>query len=361
MRTVSAIAFVLFALMLVCGVAHAELRSLKWDSGVAESMESQESLAHFVYFQKQSDWDKTFSRELKVYGQQYGDVGNHFVSVVMVGEQSERFRTWDDEPESLVIISSVQFPMSSVPKEPGWFTVPLELVDMPDYVYMGIFSRSKADFGVKIGRTAIDNVPSQSCSAKPGNTDTDETAMMNIWEGGNWMMRLGVSPTPREVKPITSAELNGGFFEVLDDGEAEGFSVFQKGGPYIEVNNKRRKKVKRVYVYAQVDGDWYNTERKAAVFLLDSRRRIILKEELPYNRFSNVASWNYASFDGTRVPKDFYVLIEPFSRPGIELEIGHDLSGENQGSVFGTVGAIYEWTLDLPEENTNWMIRVEYE
>lgn len=350
------------AIWLALGVAQAEMRTLKWDSGEADSLEYHEELAHFIMFFKQADWDKTFSRELQVFGQRYGDVQEHLISVVLVGEQSERFRVWEDKPDSLIIFSSVQFPMSSIPEEPGWFSIPLELVDLPEYYYIGIFSRSTEDFGVKIGKTSTANKPSYSSSAKPGNIDKDETARLKtLEEGGNWMMRMGVSPTPREVKPITSAELTGGGFDVFDDGEAEGFSVFQKGGPCIYIINQKRKRIKRIYVYAQVDGDWYNTERKSAVFLLDSRRRIIDKEQLPYTRFSNEPSWNYVSFGGLKVPKEFYVLIEPFSRPGLGLEIGYDLSTTNQGSDFGTVGAIYDWPLEIPQATTNWMIRVEYQ
>lgn len=355
-------AIIVAAIWLALGVAQAEMRTLKWDSGEAESMEYNEELAHFIMFFKQADWDKTFARELHVYGQRYGEVGEHLISVVLMANQSERFGTWEEKPDSLIIVSSVQVPMSSAPEEPGWFSIPLELVDLPEHFYIGIFSRSTEDFGVKIGKTATTNKPSYSCSSKPGNTDKDETAWFRSWEeGGNWMMRIEVSPTPTEVKAITSAELEGGFFKGFDDGEAEGFSVFQKGGPYIHVINKKQKRVKRVYVYAQVDGDWYNTERKASVFLLDKERRIIDREQLPYTRFSNQPSWNYVSFGGSKVPKDYYVLIEPFSRPGMGLEIGYDLSSENYGSDFGTVGVIYDWPLEIAKETTNWMIRVEYE
>ena len=355
-------AIILATIVLACGVAQAEIRTLKWDSGEAESLEYQQELAHFIMFYKQADWDKTFTRELQVYGQRYGEVAEHLISVVLMANQSDRFGHWEEKPDSMIIVSTVQFPMSSVPAEPGWFTIPLELVDLPEYLWVGIFSRSSEDFGVRIGKTASTNKPSYSSSTKPGNSNNEDTAWLKSWEeGGNWMIRMTVSPSPSEVAPITSAELAGASFEVADDGEAEGFTVFQKGGPCVHITNNKSKLVKRVYVYAQVDGDWYNTQRKASVFLLDKDRRIIDREQLPYTRFSNEPSWNYVSFGGSKVPKDYYVLIEPFSRPSMGLEIGHDLSGSNQGSEFGTVGAIYDWPLEIPQETTNWMIRVEYE
>jgi hypothetical protein len=62
------------------------------------------------------------------------------------------------------------------------------------------------------------------------------------------------------------------------------------------------------------------------------------------------------------VPKEFLVLIEPFSRPGLNFMVGYDNSGANRGSEFGSVGhAELGWPLELPQDTTNWMIRVEYE
>ena len=60
------------------------------------------------------------------------------------------------------------------------------------------------------------------------------------------------------------------------------------------------------------------------------------------------------------LPRTFYVVVEPVSRPQTQLLIGYDTSSANKASYFGSAGALHKWSIAAPEENTNWMIRVEY-
>ena len=107
--------------------------------------------------------------------------------------------------------------------------------------------------------------------------------------------------------------------------------------------------------------DWFNTDRSAGVYLLDARYGIVYRTALPFNRYTSTASWAYVSIPDIIVPEEFYVLVEPVSRPYLKLNIGYDSSGVNQASFFGTPGAMLNWATEAPEESTNWMIRVEYE
>jgi len=350
------------AALLLLGVAQAENRVLSWDDGHAVSMEVQKTLGHCIRFEKQPDWDKTFSKGLQVYAQRYGDVGSHQVSLVVFGPQGEGTPQQEDYPDGLVIHGTTQVKMAEFPEQPGWVTLPMDPIDLPDEFWVAVFTRSKEDFGVRLGRTAGDNRPSWSSSTKPGNPEMQDIALFTPWsEGGNWMIRLEVAPTPEEHVPLNSTDINGQNFTVFDDGSVDDYYSFQKGGPYLQIKNNYSKKVSRVYFYGYVAGDWYNTDRKAGVYLLDDRRRIIARTQLPFNNFTGEPAWSFVNFEGAAVPATFYVLIEPFNRPGIELLLGYDNSSENQGSDFGTVGVLYDWNLSIPKDSTNWMIRVEYQ
>ena len=43
-----------------------------------------------------------------------------------------------------------------------------------------------------------------------------------------------------------------------------------------------------------------------------------------------------------------------------KLLVGVDSSGPNKASLYGTSGAIMDWTFSLPKDITNWMIRARY-
>jgi hypothetical protein len=119
--------------------------------------------------------------------------------------------------------------------------------------------------------------------------------------------------------------------------------------------------VKRVYAYCKLDGNWFNVQRQAGMWLMDSRWGVMNHQQIEYGQYTNVPSWGSTDFPGIEVSGDFYVLFEPMSRPETSILLGYDSSGENRGSLYGTPGSVMSWGSDAPEESANWMLRVEYE
>ena len=376
------LAFTVLALTLVLTIiARADERIMQWDNGQADSFAHETTKGHYIHFTSPTDWEISFPVSVMFYGKRYGDVGERVGTIVIWGPQSSKTSKIEDSPESLVIYTRKQFPLKDVPTEPGWVTVQLDSVQLPKEFGVAIFTNSTEEAGVDIGLTAKSGMRSHSASTRPDAVSTEEikedakkrpepygrpkpkpskSAIQLRSDGSEWLIRIKVRPTLEEMAMETSAELSGPGFAVYDDGTADGYVSVQKYGPMLHVRGVGRHKVDRVYLYAQAKGDWFNTDRAAGVYLLDSKFAIIYRAALPYNRYTNIPGWSYVSMNGIEVPGEYYVLIEPMSRPGIELLIGYDASGANQASEFGTVGARLGWGTDAPEEKTNWMIRVRY-
>ena len=175
-----------------------------------------------------------------------------------------------------------------------------------------------------------------------------------------WLIRIKIRPTPSTEEEVPQTELTAPNVAFFDDGSAEGFVTTQKYGTMVHFTGTQKHKVNRIYLYAKAEGDWFRTERSATVYLLDAKLAIIFRAQLAYKRFTSEPSWNYLDVPDAPVPGDYYVLVEPISRPELSLLIGYDSSGENKGSEYGTVGAKFRWGVEAPEEKTNWMIRVRY-
>ncbi|MCH7471529.1 hypothetical protein IIA79_01055 [bacterium] len=333
---------------------------MRWEDGRADIYDHLEIDGHFVFFNAPEGWDKSFSQELMVYGRRYGEVGSIRATIVIWGAQTKKTAQLEDAEDSLVIYGRKQFPLADAPDEPAWFSIPLDVIELPEEFAVSLFTYSNEERGLEIGLSRATKEPSHSSSGKPGLPESEEGELALRFDGREWLIRMKIRSTLIPGETIDAGDLTGSQFTFYDDGEAEGFTTVQKHGPMIHVENSRSKTVDRIYVYAKVEGDWYKTERTAGVYLLDSRFAIIARSSLSYNGYTSEPSWNYASFDDAKVPSEFYVLIEPASRPQVILLIGYDSSGINNASAFGTAGALLNWELQAPEENTNWMIRVRY-
>ncbi len=353
-------------------VAWADERVLQWDNGAAELFIHEEQTSHFVLFNTPKEWEKTFPVEVLFYCKRYGDVGNIKGTVVIWGPQTEKTSKVDDVPESLVIYSRQPFALSAVPEQPGWFTVPVENMELPKEFAVSVFTYSTDARGVELGLTGESSASSHSTSAKPEPVTIEALKSARerdkALEGGfkvrddgrEWMLRIKVRPSPQQEEAFTAEQLQGEDFTGFDDGSAEGWLSVQKNGPLLHVVNPGKRQIERIYIYAKADGDWFNTDRAATVYILDSRYNIVSRAQLPYGRYTGEAGWNYASFERTTAPKEFFVLVTPNCRPKVGLLLGYDTSGKNSASFFGTPGAQLPWDIDAPNEKTNWMIRVKY-
>jgi hypothetical protein len=174
------------------------------------------------------------------------------------------------------------------------------------------------------------------------------------------MIRALISPTIAPPETVTAEELSGANIAAHDDGTAEGFFTSQRYGPLVRLTAAPGSHVNRVYVLAYLEGDWFETEREASVYLMDDELRILQRKKLAYGKYATEPAWNYVDFDDIPVTTEFYVLVEPVSRPAVKMHIGADTSSENQGSLWGTAGTILAWDSEAPEESTNWMIRVRF-
>ena len=367
-----AIFTVLLALTGFSRFALADERVLQWDNGVADIFIHQESNSHMVLFDAPKEWATTFPVEAMFYGKRYGDVGNITGVVVIWGPQTEETAKLANRPDNLVIYSRQPFKLSSVPEQPGWFTVPLQTLELPPHFAVSVFTYSTAERGVELGLTGETSAKSHSTSIKPEAVNADMLKKLIEKgkdvpgtiklrdDGREWMLRIKVRPTLLQEEAFTSEQLTGEDFVGFDDGSVDGWLSVQKFGPMLHVSNSGKRSIDRIYVYAKAEGDWFNNDRAATVYILDARYNIVTRAQMPYTRFTDVPSWGYVSLSKAKIPEEYYVLVTPNCRPKLGLLIGYDTSGTNKASLFGTPGANLHWNVDAPFEKTNWMIRVKY-
>lgn len=344
MRTILlALVLALAATTMLTITAYADERVLQWDKGVAEIFIHQEQNSHFTLFKRPAEWEKTFSAEVMFYGKRYGEVGNITGTIVVWGPQTEKTAKLEDLPDSLVVYTRKNFKLADVPLEPGWVTIPIQVLELPEEFAVAIYTYSTAERGVEIGLTGESPEGSHSASAKPEPVsladlkraqDKGKELEGNVRlrsDGREWMIRIKVRPTLIQEEAFTSEQLNGDNFTGFDDGTAEEWLDIQKNGPLLHVTNAGKRQVDRIYVFGKVHGDWFNTDRAATVYILDNRYNIVSRGQLPYNRFTDQPSWAYVSFSRTTAPKEFYVLVTPNCRPKVGLLLGYDTSGGKPG------------------------------
>ena len=145
-----------------------------------------------------------------------------------------------------------------------------------------------------------------------------------------------------------------------DDGSAETYVTVQKHGSLVHFNNSKAREVKRVYLYGMCEGDWLKILHNIVVSILDNEMGVLQHMTLPFTAFSNLPSWVGVDFPETNTPAEFYILVEPNSRPMAQFMLGTDTSGANQGSSWAVIGAHLEWEGDAPADKSNFMVRVEY-
>jgi hypothetical protein len=356
--------------LLVCTLAlalpaHAAEQLLSRDNGSAASFEKLLTDGHYVQFNSPA-WPHTFTEELQLFGYRFGDVGKTLGTIVIWDTQpapkpTKPPKKGEKAPPTKVarIIASKQFPLSSAPTKAGWFTVHLDPVELPRSFGISVFTRSSETSGLWLGVTGPGKLSHSSAGIIKDMAALPKIRMRR--DGGNWLLRLNVRDTVAPQLNFKSSELSGNNFALLDDGGAEGFATSQSDGPLVRFSNPGGRRLHRVFVHAKLGGtSWFNTDRMAGVWVLDENFGILCRGDLPFKRYTNEPSWAGVELPDIALPRTFYIALEPVSRPAAQMLIGYDTGSKNRASYFGNAGAILSWNIAAPEENTNWMIRVEY-
>lgn len=339
---------------------------LQWTGDEAASFDYLADYAHFTYFESPEDWDDVLCSEVQFFCRRFGDTGNVFGTVVVYGPPEDKVEFRGGSRESrLVVLARNQFKLADVSEEGEWTTVPVDPISVGGELAVVVYTYSNEERGVELGLAPTSGEESHSARFHMTHvTTSDETTLTDHYrwraDMSEWMIRVRVSSTVAPATPVDPGELEGPEFGYMDDGVAEEFYTSQKFGPMVRFSNDAGQTVDRVYVHAHLTGDWFETEREASVYLLDSDLRILQRKRLKYSSYATEPAWGLVSFDSIAVTAEFYVLVEPVSRTDVQMLIGCDESGENMGSQWGTAGSILAWSTEAPEESANWMIRVHY-
>lgn len=340
---------------------------VQWTGEEAESFEYLTDHAHFTVFYSPEGWPDVLCSEVQFFARRFGDTENVFGTVVVYGppEDTGVFRGGSRE-NRLSVLARNQFMLADVPEDGGWITVGVAPFAVGSEFAVAVYTYSSEDRGVKLGLAPTTGEESQSGTFRMTKVKTPDeitTTDHYTWRGGSmdWMIRARVGSTVSPDDVVDASAIEGPGYAYLDDGSAEGFYTSQKNGPLVRFSNDGGRVVDEVYVHAHLVGDWFETDRAASVYLLDRDLRILQRKRLKYSDYATEPSWGLVNFDSIAVTADFFVLVEPISRPDVQMMIGCDESGENLGSQWGTAGSVLAWGSEAPEESANWMVRVHYE
>ena len=349
-------AFAILAMSVLCALpAFAADSLLSRDNRQVDTYEKLATDGHYVAFTGPG-WPHTFAEELQLFGYRYGNVGETLGTVVI----------WDLQPvpggtgKQAHIISSKQFKLSLAPEKAGWFSVPLDPSELPKSFGVSLFTRSSEASGLWVGLTPKAKAASYSSAGIIKEMGAASRMKMRH-DGRNWLIRLKVRDAIKPQTAYTTEQVTGPKFAANDDGVAEGFATTQKDGPIVKFTSDGTHRLRRVYIFGKLDGtNWFHTDRTGGVWVLNQDYGILCHANLQHKSFTNEAAWGFIDLPDIALPKTFYVLVEPVSRPSSKLLIGYDASGANRGSYFGSAGALHKWAIEAPEDKANWMIRVEY-
>jgi hypothetical protein len=353
-------AFATLAILALCSFpAFAADSLLSRDNGKPDTFEKLATDGHYISFNSPS-WPHTFAEEVQLFGYRYGNVGDTLGTVVIWDVQPVPNPKKGDPVKQAHIVSSKQFKLALAPEKAGWFSVPLDASELPKSFGVSVFTRSSESGGLWLALTPKAKTASYSSAGIIKEMGAASRIKMR-YDGRNWLIRLKVRDAVKPQTSFTSDQVSGAKFTANDDGTAEGFATTQKDGPIVKFTTDGAHRLRRVYVFGKLDGtNWFHTDRMAGVWVLNQDYGIMCHANLQHKAFTNEATWTFIDLPDIALPKTFYVLVEPVSRPSSELLIGYDASGANRGSYFGSAGALHKWAIEAPEDKANWMIRVEY-
>lgn len=347
--------------------ASAEERVLSHAPAAADSFDwagkdaNEGGTGHTVAFELPKDLSLVFAREVTFFAKRSG-LGTTKLGNVVIWEDNPPKE--GEKPEDHIpyrIVTQKNFNLADVPEAGGWVTVPLDTVQLPRKLIVAVYCYGTKDASVQLGLGPKSRAKTHSGILYPLEMGLGGKGVEKRRDGREWLIALKIADTIQAASTKSSADLSGPQFSSWDDGSAEGFDTMQTCGSMVKFHLDQGRKVKRIWVYGKLEGEWFKSSRRAGCWLMNDRWGILNRQDLAYSLFTNEAAWVSVDFPSIDVSGDFYVLVEPVSRPQVGLLVGYDSSGENKGSLYGNAGAVQVWECQAPEESTNWMIRVEYE
>lgn len=361
---VSRFAVALFAALAVLGstvLANQEV-VLSHDNGSADKLEALNADFHFIQFSLPEGWRTGYADEIQFYGQRFGELGGRKgTAVIWVQEQPSKMAGRARQLSgALKLHSTRQFDLVDVPEQPGWFSVKLDPIKLPEAFAISVYTYSSDDAGVRIGLTAPSAKRSLSSASHPGKEGT-WTEYRPLRDGRNWLLRFKIRDSLEPPLLLSPAELSGPNFAVFDDGSADGYVTLRKLGFMLRCESDKPRKVQSVYLHGKLDGNWFKSTRVITVMILDRDLKVLSRTQVPYTQFTNIAAWQEVKFAPVSVGTLHYICVEPSSSAGEQFLLGYDSSGPNKASSHGTTGSPQPWPFTDPSEaSTNWMIRVKY-
>ncbi len=317
-------------------------RVLSYDSGEVTDFERLYVEAAKVDFAGVKDWDATYLMGVSIFGRRYGggsDPAKSYTNVAITDAEGK-------------VLAQKLIPYSQYASEEGWVYVELPSVKIDEPISVVVYPYAREEFGVEIGYTE----KSRFFRSYQGNPSSGFTPVEGKFD---WMIRITVRNKLEPLVFIDATEISGINYLHYDDGTADGFFTFQRGGAMVGFKNQGYKTLEDVFVYGRVEGDWFTGKPTFRVFLLDHDLRVITSAQCEYSILTEIPHWSNVDFPDTDLPGDFYILLEPVSRPEASLYLGFDTSGGGYPNYYGTVGAFWDWPLSVLQEKTNWMIRVK--
>lgn len=315
---------------------------LAYDTGEAAGYKQLYTEAARVDFQPVKGWQATYLTGVEIYARRYGggsDPKKSYTNVAVTDSEGK-------------VLTQKLVPYASYPAEAAWVRVDLPTVKVTDVISVVVYPYARPEFGVEIGYTEKTKI-FRSFQGNPS------VGFSLVEDKTDWMIRAQVRNLLEPVHYIDATEISGVNYLHYDDGTAEGFFTFQRGGALVGFRNMGFKTLDDVFIYGSVEGDWFATKPTFRVFLLDHDLRVISSVQRDYTILTEIPHWTNVDFPDTKLPGDFYILVEPVSRPEYKLNIGFDTSGGNNPNYFGTVGAFMDWPLPVLREKVNWMIRAK--
>lgn len=343
-----------------------EERTLSYDSGKAAGFERLPGEGARVDFEPVDLWEHVYLVKVSVFARRYGSDYDPAKTLANIAATDRSGK----------VLAQKLLPLSYFSESGDWVDVELSPIELTGPFSAVFYPYSVEGHGVEVGYA-------ESSGSRRSWQGNPSKGFEPVEDGRDWMIRVIVRSSLAPRRDISIAEISGPQFRYYDDGKVDGYLTSQRGGALIAFRRDSARMLKEVYFFGKVRGDWFKLKPTFRVFLLDNDLRVLTSMQRDYTILTEMPHWTVIDFPDTPITTDFYILIEPVSRPAYALDIGYDSSGENRGSFYGTVGTASDWDVvyvedgimtvrkrrtagiielaqkPLAHENLNWMIRVE--
>jgi hypothetical protein len=349
-----------FVLAVACGLfvllsLPAGAIELRYDAGTADDYTFQLTDGYLVRFTA-PEFVEPFVTGVSFFGARFGEANG-------AKPQTGYIAILDAEYNKLV---SREFNYSDVSKIPSWnhFSIDpvvvrdtkygaVDYVEKPFIFWVYFLMPSNADAGVMIGK----DMDPANLRSRAGN---HAAGFKTVSDGKyNWMIRCDVSDGPSTNAEFTSDNLKGEKFIVKDSGVSAGFLSLYKYGATVSYETAAPITIDKLYIYGKLAGDWFSASREFTVYLLDSDLRIQLSHNFPYRGFTSQPAWISMDLPDIKVNGKFHLVVEPYCRNLVQLELGYD-GASNKSSSYTIMGQPTKWVFDTVDQTKmNWMMRLE--